>query len=174
MTTKNVFFDLDGVVIDSEDVIIESYRRAGIVTPTNILSLGTTKWLDELIGPQAALRVKLEKDIAYTHLMEVVPTLPGLATAQMLKTSGIKPMLLTGAPSIGFEALERRFTCLWPFAWGLGKLTPRDKRNILSLAGPSVYIDDQPFDAPHNVTFIRYEGQDEYQLLEEIIKCVFV
>jgi phosphoglycolate phosphatase-like HAD superfamily hydrolase len=173
MTTKHVIFDLDGVVIDSRDVIVEAYRRAGVAVPNDILTTPGYLELNGFSGIQAA-HVRVEKDEAYLQLLEIVPMLPGFHAAQLLHQSGVKPSILTGAPHESIDVLARRCGVGWPFAWGVGKLASSHKRNILSLVGPAIYIDDQPFDPPHNVTFIRYRDQSAIELFEEVSSCVFV
>lgn len=167
----NVFFDLDGVILDSEKTIIRSYELAGVQAPPNILACEGVPWLKT----GNIEHIKRLKDRFYVASIRQrrVPFLSGLEVAQYLaKYTPHRVHLLTGAPCAAIDALREQVVP-WPFVLAAGKLTQLEKlQAIMCFEGSCVYIDDQPVKTKHllgrhdKIRIIRYQGQSA--LREEI------
>ena len=154
-------FDLDGVVIDSLELVKTSYRQAGIVPPDDVFEREGVDW--------APPEYKMRKDAFYVRGLRDVPWAPGLLVAQQLRELGYECVCLTGAPVGTLNRLRTRLGHEWPFTSSSldGTRTPV-KMKILAGWPGGVYIDDQTrlVDVPPGWRFIHYTGQD---LLKEIL-----
>lgn len=166
----NVFFDLDGVVIDSEDLIVRCYRAAGVEAPANVLACEGTSWLADRVGALAGT-VRSCKDAIYVRAVEVgnAPLLSGARAASVLYDYGLDVHLLTGAPCSVIDALRGRITP-WPFTVAVGKLSQQQKFDVMRLfKGERVYVDDQPIRVSQSgVRVVAYRRQPAHELVEEI------
>lgn len=158
-------FDLDGVVIDSLELVKESYRRAGVDPPDDIFAREGVDW----VTPE----VKLRKDQFYLRGLTTVLLLPGFAAARQLRVLGHDVRCLSGAPVGSLNRLRPRFNRWWPFSsLSLdGTRTPA-KMEILKVWGEGVYVDDQVrlVDIPVGWRFVHYTGQDAGDLVKEMIE----
>lgn len=160
-----IVFDLDGCLIDSEEIIRQSYKDAGAEAPADFLSLGHHGWITE-----NRERVHAAKDTAYVLRLtqEFPPLLPPWHTAAELRLAGHKVGMLTGAPPGTLWALMRNAVS-WPFASALCALTPELKTSWMSRQQPGVYVDDQTYvKVPSGWRFVHYTGQSAEELYEEV------
>jgi len=160
-----VVFDLDGVVIDSHDLVMSSYRRAGADPPDDILSYEGVDWC----SPD----VKRRKDVFYLRSVHTVPLLSGWHTAVRLRRLQHDVRCLSGAPIGTLSRLQWRLDDLWPFSsLSLDGTRTPVKMEILRNWGEGVYVDDQTklVDVPDGWRFVHYTGQRLNELVKEIIE----
>lgn len=161
-----IVFDLDGCLIDSEEMIRQSYREAGAEPPANFLSLGHHDWIEE---DREAVHAR--KNAAYLRgLRTGVPLLPPWHTAEMLAEQGHDVALLTGAPDGTVSVLEWYAPSLaWPFTEACSVPGPTAKAAWLAARPHGVYIDDQRHVAvPGGWRFVHYTGQNASELYAEV------
>lgn len=174
----NVFFDLDGVIIDSNDLIVRCYAEVGVAAPPNVLACEGRPWLAELVGGEAeADAVRRRKDVLYVRRVArgEAPLLSGAHAAVALAVAGINVHLLTGAPSGVADSL-REVLVPWPFQAVMGKLSQSQKFSVMRLfEGERIYVDDQPIREPQDgVRVVAYRRQSTEQLIEEICNPSYV
>ena len=159
-----IVFDLDGCLIDSGELIRQSYRDAGASPPAGFLTLGHHDWL-------ADETAHARKNAAYLRRLAGGPLtfLPAWQVAERLRGEGRPVALLTGAPDGTIRVLESRAPS-WPFMFAQAALTPAGKTAWLAGAGHGVYVDDQRYVAlPGGWRFVHYAGQDALGLYGEVI-----
>ena len=160
-----IVFDLDGCLIDSEELIREAYREAGAEAPDNFLSLGHHDWIEQ---DRAAVHAR--KNEAYLRrLITGFRPLPAWRTAEMLRIDGYEVGLLTGAPA-GTIAVLAAVAETWPFSVGCCVPAPAEKTMWLAarLDG-GVYVDDQfHVKLPPGWRFVHYTGQDADELYMQV------
>jgi hypothetical protein len=181
-----VIFDLDGVLIDTAELIKTAYRNAGVEPPDDILAQEGTGWLLKACGGNEtfAADVHNTKNRSYLNrlILDKFDYLPPWHTARMLQNDpyGDDHIIgvLTGAPigtmlSLTYTSDEwERFSIQRD-----GCHTP-EKMRVLREYGKvlpqihKVYIDDQPkpADFPEDWTFIHYTMDLPNSLYEKIIK----
>jgi phosphoglycolate phosphatase-like HAD superfamily hydrolase len=159
-----VAFDLDGCLIDSEELIRQSYLDAGAEPPAGFLALGHHDWI---AGDREAVHAR--KDAAYLRRLAADPlTLLAWRTAEMLQKAGRAVVLLTGAPEGTIQVLAKRMES-WPFMAALAALSPAGKAVWLAGAGGGVYVDDQSYvRLPESWRFVQYAGQDACELYRQV------
>ena len=161
-----IAFDLDGCLIDSENLIRQAYRDAGAEPPPGFLALGHHDWIT---GDRAAVHAR--KDAAYLQRLAAEPfaPLPPWRAAEQLYDAGHVVGLLTSAPAGTVRVLMRRMVS-WPFTIACDALTPADKSAWLaSAADTGVYVDDQQYVIPPpRWRFVHYTGQDAGELARQV------
>jgi phosphoglycolate phosphatase-like HAD superfamily hydrolase len=166
-----VIFDLDGVLIDSEHLIEESYRAAGVEPPRNVLAREGNQWLAEQVGDEFVAQIRRTKSMKYLAGIRNgdAPYTHAYIAAYHLRndyTLGI----MSGAPAGTIDVL-RANNHTWPFTIAFSNVrTPRKMELIQYLQVPGVYIDDQTYgiDLPDNWTFIHYTNQTTQELMDEV------
>lgn len=174
----DVVFDMDGVIVDTEHAVRQSYLEVGAVAPDDVLGCEGTDWFrthliehgdDEAIGARYQL-----KQLAYRRRLgsdTCAPLLPPFATASWLYGAGHHTHLLTGAETPAAQVLYSRLE-YWPFSSSRdGLRTPYKMSYIRGLSPRGVYVDDQDrfIDLPDGWRFVRYSGQSAEELHHEII-----
>lgn len=162
-----IVFDLDGCLIDSEEMIRESYREAGAEAPADFLSFGHHDWIG---GDRDDVHAR--KNAAYLRRLRAgkFRLLPAWGTAGMLKKDGHTVALLTGAPRGVIMALMLQMTG-WPFTETCSGATPAVKEVWLADRSGGVYVDDQEHvTMPDGWRFVHYTGQDADQLYEQVTR----
>lgn len=185
----HVVFDLDGVVIDTEEVVSRCYELAGATPPPLILAHENSDWLVRQCNGDhdAAGRIKLRKNTFYRNVLRSggVDWLSGAPVAARLAKLGHRVHLLSGAPS-GTIALVKELwpdafpQYPWPFSLVTDGMRTPDKMKMIRLitnrstGNRGVYVDDQTkfIDLPENWRFIHYtrEFTHPYHLLREILR----
>lgn len=169
----HVVFDLDGCLIDTRDLIINAYTRAGAPPPANILDYEGIDWLADWQDREA---IRARKNAYYiTKIREGdYVTLPPYSTAVRIYKEGGRCDFLTGAPIGTVEAFHHaqwQKTWSWPFTEGLdGARTPVKMILLARYSETGVYVDDQDrlIDLPPGWKFIHYVGQDSNDLYDQI------
>lgn len=163
-----IVFDLDGCLIDTEELIREAYREAGAEPPPGFFSLGHHDWIPE----ENRYAVHVRKNMTYLRRLRDgdYRLLPAWDTAVMLQESGAgEPVgILSGAPRSAVEAL--RASCPgWPFDFARCAYLPDEKAGWLSGVAGGVYVDDQRYvKVPPAWRFVHYTGQSAVDLYAEI------
>jgi hypothetical protein len=178
-----VIFDLDGVLIDSYELVLRAYRLAGVVAPDDVLAREGTSWLaDSLDGDEsAAHRVHALKDVHYLDLVggESVRYLPPTTIIPQLAdhTLGV----LSGSPYGTIATLQARRPDIWYPLCESGvchdALRTTAKMQLiaaLSLAPRfqhGVYVDDQDrfINLPSTWRFIHYRDEPADALYDKIM-----
>ncbi len=157
-------FDLDGVLVDSEEMIRECYRIAGAEPPDGFFSLGHHRWLEDEA-------VHAKKDAAYLRRIRAGrwSPLPSWQTARMLKEDGHVVSLISGAPPGTAQALDNAAP-YWPFSEALCGLSATAKTlYMLSKPEGGVYVDDQEYvTVPRGWRRVLYTGQSAQDLYDEV------
>jgi phosphoglycolate phosphatase-like HAD superfamily hydrolase len=174
----HVVFDLDGCLIDTEGLIRQSYRDAGVEPPDNILAHEGTNWLANRYADQSEYVACLaHKNQAYLRHLANDPLwiLPPYDVAVRLWQGRHDVSLLSGAPVGAINILQnRRLSPCWPFhtLTRAGVRTPDKMKILTTFTRGGVYVDDQArlVDVPDGWEFIHYRGQTADELYEELRK----
>jgi hypothetical protein len=177
---KHVFFDLDGVLLNTYSWIIESYRRAGAMPPDDILSREGDPWLIRDFGVKEAKNVHIMKNNEYKGFMKghTLPYTSAFMVAMHLITAGHRVSVISGAPTGTMDILRTR-----DVRWSLfaemydGVNTPAKMQIFRDIAykhadiTDACYVDDQNknIDLPPDWRFIHYRGEDSMTLYDKII-----
>lgn len=170
-----VMFDLDGVLVDTAEVIRRAYVHAGVRPPENILAQEGTNWVARQLkvasdDPQVT-RVRALKHSWYLSGLRTAPALPGLTVAGRLRFEGHTVGVLTGAPRGTINVMKSTYPwwCFDPCDERLR--TPAKMKLLAQLAPAGVYVDDQDrlVDLPPGWRFVHYVGQTEDELHEEVV-----
>lgn len=174
----HVVFDLDGCLIDTTELIKQSYQAAGVTPPDDVLNHEGHQWLID-----QCTRDKKDVDEVYAaknaHYLSgiagdaPVMSLPPWDAAEHLRTQGHHVFILSGAPRGTMLRLRRRFDSFssgkWPFVISIDGMRTADKVRWLDLhVRAGVYVDDQEVKVPADWRFVRYSGQGVRELLQEI------
>lgn len=171
----HVVFDLDGVVIDTEDVVARCYEAAGATPPRPILAHEGSRWLTHQVGGRSDLALKLreQKNKFYRNMLHagVVEWHTGAFAASELHHEGHRVHLLSGAPSGTISIIKERWQISfphrpWPFSLVTdGMKTPDKMKTIRLLARTSgsrgAYVDDQDkfIDLPDGWSFVHFTAE---------------
>lgn len=172
-----VLFDLDGVLVDSQSIVIEAYKRAGVKAPDDVFAREGTHWLQEYFkgDTQRAGEAHHAKNIAYLDYIGDAPKLPPFDVARDLTFHGHVIGVLTGAPIGTMYRLQR-----WDDQWRsftinyegnrFGNKEPRLRALSHMLpAARKVYVDDRTsVQVPDDWHFIHYDGQSAVELNKQI------
>jgi phosphoglycolate phosphatase-like HAD superfamily hydrolase len=81
-------FDIDGVLIDSRELVEQAYLNAGVALPEEAWGVSWRRWLIDLVGSEEeALEVHRRKQESYATLLRIrgsAYALPGAALANAL------------------------------------------------------------------------------------------
>lgn len=187
----HIVFDLDGVVIDTGQVIARCYEAAGVTPPDNILAHENSDWLARQLGegPAGRLReseIRRRKNLFYLNTLRsgVIDWLAGAGAADYLCREGHRVHLLTGAPSGTISVVKELWGLAfphrpWPFRLATDGMKTPDKMKMIALLAtkPSgqrgVYVDDQAkfIDLPEGWKFVHFttELDNVYRLSGKIL-----
>jgi hypothetical protein len=159
-------FDLDGCLINSEQLIRDSYLDAGVSPPGGFLALGHHDW----IPAQDREAVHARKNAAYLRRLAAGPVLflSPWRVAETLSASS-RVALLTSAPP-GTVAVLREKCKPWPFTSAHDGMTTGAKQQWLA-EQPSggVYVDDQRLvTVPEGWKLVRYTRQSAWELYKQV------
>jgi hypothetical protein len=162
-----VVFDLDGCLIDSEELIRESYREAGAEPPADFFTLGHHGWItDDREG------LHDRKNAAYLRRLRFpgANLLPPWGVAERLYSEGHVTAILTGAPT-GTISLLPWHTSSWPFTVTLDGYSPAAKTAWMAAGTGGTYVDDQRYvTVPAGWRFVHYAGQGAAELYDQVIR----
>jgi hypothetical protein len=180
-----VAFDLDGVLIDSSQLVRDAYAHVGLRAPVDVLTCENVDWITPQLAcapeERAATRIKLHdgKDEYYVARVAQARKLPPWYAACRLARRGHICIILTAAPRGTITAL-RHYRHMWPFTCAregvrtLVKMTLLENlqpvRRMIGSGLPAAYVDDQPerYPVPAGWRFVRYQDQSEEELMKEI------
>lgn len=140
-------FDLDGVLIDSESLVREAYRRVGVEMPEDAWGKPAREWMPQRYG-RGWTRLHDAKNAAYERLFHMAVPEPTTAVeaVRRLNVAGESCYLLTGASARATIAVvshalpDLRWTDLYTGMTSTMKVTQVDK--LTSRRGLVVYVDD--------------------------------
>jgi phosphoglycolate phosphatase-like HAD superfamily hydrolase len=160
-------FDLDGVLIDSRDAVREAYKRVGCVMPDDAWGRPWYEWCG--IEPHTR-KVAVYKQMI---LAGEVPTLPPLEVLRELRDANKWVGIFTGASHeavTGIMAREGLRSGVRLLGWSESK---KGKYEILRATikvkkMDVVCIDDEDLEPITGCRFVKYTGQSDTQLKEDI------
>lgn len=174
-----VVFDLDGCLLDTEELIRAAYRDAGHDPPPGFMALGHHDWIP---GDNAyRARVHAAKNAAYLNLLAGCPSiaallLPPWVAAVVLRSEGLPVAVMTGAPAGTIDVIRRRVirrgVLSWPFTAAADGLDPAAKTVWLAALGRAgTLVDDQLYvTVPAGWRVIRYTAQTALELCR-LVTC---
>jgi hypothetical protein len=153
---RRYVFDLDGTLFETKELVIESYRRAGILMPEDAWGKSVHEWLPQRVGRQWKT-IHEWKNTHYIKLLRMNPPARSSAASAMidLALSGVECYILTGAST---EAAKELLSGFQPYHYSLvgthcdlEAKTTRVKN--LGQPGNTVYVDDDAYacDYFHNI-----------------------
>lgn len=182
----NVFFDLDGVLLNTADLIKWAYKNAGVEPPDDMLGAENGDWL-------AAQTTKLDGDIARYHAVKAAKNreyvqsvhtahpMSGLDAAMRLHVENFEIGIISGSPIGTMRALRNSAPFVWRrfTSWHEGYRGVYKRKVFFELMNAAsdqvmVYVDDQRTCEdvlPTGWRFVHYTGQKPQALYDEIIKA---
>lgn len=167
-----IVFDVDGVLVDTANLISLSYRLAGATPPANVMANEGHHWLIDQVGASSALEIWTQKNSFYLRGLREVALLPPLRLAQLLCEVGESVAAVTAAP-IGTIGMLKQRVKPWPFVTATDGMRVYQKMRFLPvLDAMGVYVDDQDrsMHMPEGWRFVHYTGQTIDKLYEEIAR----
>jgi phosphoglycolate phosphatase-like HAD superfamily hydrolase len=142
-------FDIDGVLADTREAVVESYRLAGVEQPADAWGISWKLWLPELVGDRAA-EVHVAKQYEYARLLErgAVQRLPGADMAEALLAYGHLVFFVTAASEQSAHAVLRALTLPVTLLWEAELLRDRRVAELINIrkwreASSYTYVDDR-------------------------------
>lgn len=171
----HVVFDLDGVLIDTEDVVARCYTAAGATPPRPILTHEDSSWLVDQVGEEQAPVVWRRKNQVYINSIRsgAAPFMQGAFAARRLAHEGHRVHIMTGAPSGTIAALRElwvdRLHGGWPFGLTFDGMKTPAKMKAIRLINErtsglvGAYVDDQDkfIDLPANWRFVHFNDHED-------------
>lgn len=138
---------MDGVLIDSQQPVIESYREAGVEVPTDMIwGKPWRDWLIDACGGDGALAAMAHKRKTEIYLKKLesgaVPLLPMADTIRLLHDGGHRVGIVTGAAEAAAHAVIERLGL--PQSVLMGTQVPiRERDTVMHQLGTGgTYVDD--------------------------------
>lgn len=181
--TTSVVFDIDGVIIDSREMVREAYSACGVVMPDDAWGKPWQEWLPKQISNKGLARaVHKEKTERYLQMIasERPMTLPGYELARFLMNRGLADVFfLTGADhraaALILETLRfSKMQLLRANATRVQKIAALRKHlHENTHCGRVIYIDDDPaaaYDIGKKTALetIHYHGQTVEEMVNDI------
>lgn len=171
----HVVFDLDGVLIDTEDVVARCYIAAGAIPPYPILAHEGSTWLVDQVGEERAQVIKSRKNQTYVNFIRsgAASFMQGAFAARQLAHEGHRVHIMSGAPSGTIAALRElwvdRLHGGWPFGLTFDGMKTPDKMKAIRLINErstgvfGAYVDDQDkfIDLPANWRFVHFKDEED-------------
>jgi hypothetical protein len=169
-----VVFDVDGCLIDSQELIKQSYHEVGVYAPENILACEGIDWLGTRgFTAEETAAIKSQKNVRYLwHVSnDHVQTLSAYDVACRLADEGHDCHAYTGAPEGTIVALQSRLP-RWPFVSGVDGITTPQRMIWFRSVHEGVYVDDQRrlINLRKYWRFVHFTGQDANELYEQIVR----
>lgn len=160
-----IVFDLDGVLLDTREIVRRSYLLAGVHMPHDAWGRPWQEWCDEEVHDL--------KNELYVHEVRHARPLPAYWVAHDLGDQGVPVMMLTSASEAAVTALRAE--------WELPPLLQAEcitgtKRSCLIAFNASVYVDDNAAlgvcaTAHTPAQLIVFKDQDEETLRREVMEA---
>jgi beta-phosphoglucomutase-like phosphatase (HAD superfamily) len=156
-------FDLDGTLLDDEDMIAATYHDIGVDPPPNFMALSSEHVLTD--------HQRLLKDAAYVRRMATDPVIfrPSWETAELLHKAHETVGILSGAPRRVLGILGRK-AASWPFSFAVMDQSPDQKEKWMAgQAGGGTYVDNvRNVTTPHGWRFVLYKDQTAEELFRQL------
>lgn len=176
---QSVIFDIDGVLIDSEPLVREAYRRVNVEMPEDAWGQPWHVWLPKIVEPEYIDRVRAQKAAAYFVILQenlVAHTLPAAFLARDLIAEGHPIRFITGASVAAAEYILEMISIPPNHAIGYELNTEERIRRLTmwqTLQGfNSIYVDDrvegETVADRSGTKFLHYIGQAQKDLREEL------
>lgn len=168
LNMRHVVFDIDGTLVDTEPLVREAYRLAGVDMPKEAWGRPWQEWLPAFrVGRNAALRVETvhrRKTAAYLELLRMTPPTvlpPGRLAQDLVYVGTAEVGFLTGASQRAAEAILDILHLPKDLLLGYS-CTLADKVRILgTLDGDVEYYDDDPDTVSEVGQFVKaYDWRD--------------
>lgn len=141
-----VVFDIDGTLADTRPLVVEAYRRVGVLMPSNAWGVPWRNWLPALAGEDCEA-VHAAKNEEYMRILqrESPRPLPSCTLAAELGFHPVRPIavaFVTGSSRRAADAVLRAIRL--PPGWLVGsEMTPTEKARLMTLLQPgAVLVDD--------------------------------
>ena len=167
--TRCFVFDLDGTLLDSRDAVKRAYLEAGVEMPDGVWGSPWQSWC----GIAAhSVKTRIYRDML---MRGEVPTLPAMDVVRELLAADEYVGILTGASHEAVTCVMERehLTRATLFGWSATRVHKKNRLAELSTSAsrPHItYVDDEDvmWIVPPTGTFVRYVGQTNEQLKEDI------
>jgi phosphoserine phosphatase len=181
-----VFFDLDGVLLNTAELIKWAYKNAGVDPPDDMLGAENGDWLaEQTIKRDGDIKryhaVKAAKNREYVQAIHTAHPLSGLDAAMRLHVENVEIGIISGSPIGTMRALRRASPIIWRrfTSWHESYNGVYKRKVFFGLMNTTlneimVYVDDQRTCEdvlPTGWRFVHYTGQRPQTLYDEIIKA---
>ena len=168
-------FDVDGVIADTHALVRLAYRRAGVEMPIEAWGRPWREWLIELCGDaDKAHHIHSRKTRFYTGMLQegLATPLPACNVVRRLVAMRHDVHLITSASPAAATALLLAVGLPLKILYGSGLTKVMKVDALCKLDKCGTYIDDMAVGADiadaAGWSFVRYEGQDERRLMEDL------
>lgn len=147
LRVRRYFFDLDGTLFDTAELVRRAYAFAGVEMPREAWGLPARAWLIELVGEKHWKWVHEKKQHYYVRLLREHPPVRTTACRAMIELalSGVETYVVTGASR---EAATLLLGGLQQYHYRLlaTDCTRDRKMEVMQRIGlnDAVYVDDDP------------------------------
>ena len=159
-------FDLDGVIVDTEQAVREAYKIAGVDMPEDAWGRGAGNWLEEAAGsPERAAAAHLMKQEVYPRMLEEhCKLLAGHVLVHELLGAGHEVIVVT----LASLRSAKDALAVVQLADKVQVYSTTDKNTVLHSVRPAFHVDDRPFRS--EVPIIAFEN--DIQIMQEKIREV--
>lgn len=178
-----VVFDIDGVLVDTKELVHQAYRDVGVDMPVGAWGKAWTEWLPEASGsPWIAQGVHDLKTKRYIDLLteSPPPRLSGGEALEIIMSEGLCDVAFaTGASRESAALILMQLGVNLDLHTNIcGATAPMKTMTLAMLRGSAlendvVYIDDDEVNGRRiardaGVSFVHYHGQDPLLLMEDV------
>lgn len=128
-------FDLDGTLVDSHDLILQSYRDVGVEPPSDFFGKSWHEWLTDDAKHEA-------KNRRYLQLIPKLRTMPLFELfATLVDKTDSEVWVLTGASAAAYHAISNELV-FGPTVRAQAEMTIDTKIGLMSKNGPGIMFED--------------------------------